>query len=189
MCRYIYSLAACGHEFGAGMEKCEKYLAWEAEPDSKDTSSQCRNPSPEPHDMQTYEGDCYMCKQEFEMGQNLRMEDRREEAILIKRDMDEAILAAGGAYTGKQRYEILKRFEHNNQAFEVMFENAERELQSAKEELTRVRREADSAKKEVAEWKERYAHLLLDKKTRATMGEGGEVSLLRQRSLDFGTQA
>ncbi|TGO49879.1 hypothetical protein BCON_0197g00110 [Botryotinia convoluta] len=102
MCRTIYSLAACGHEFGAGLERCGKYLAWEAEPGQKDASPECSIPGPKPYDVQTYEGDCYDCKRECEMGQNLRMEDRREEAILIKRDVGKAILAAGDAYTGKQ---------------------------------------------------------------------------------------
>ncbi|TGO26380.1 hypothetical protein BPAE_0061g00520 [Botrytis paeoniae] len=189
MCCLIYSLAACGHEFGAGLKKCEEYLVWEAKPNPKNPSLECVTPGPKPYDVQTYEGDCHDCKREFEMGRNLRMEDCREEAILIKRNMNKAILAAGGAYTGKQRYEILKRFELYNQAIEMMFEDAEREIQSAQEELTRVQGEADGAKKEAAEWKDKHARLLSEMEEPATMSDGSEISLLRQLSLNFGTQA
>ncbi|TGO13130.1 hypothetical protein BTUL_0076g00300 [Botrytis tulipae] len=60
----------------------------------------------------------------------------------------------------------------------MMFEDAEHEFQGTQSVLNRVQGEAESAKKEVAEWKERYAQLLLDKKTRATMGEAALILLL-----------
>ncbi|TGO35238.1 hypothetical protein BHYA_0165g00100 [Botrytis hyacinthi] len=176
MYRLIYRLAFCGHEFITGRQKYEKYLAWEAESSRRSAAPPARSPpEADPHDVQIFDYDCYECKPTFDNRFGMDMVERREEASPIKRDMDKAILAAGGAYTGKQRYEILKRFEDYNHALEMMFEDAEHELQGTQNVANRVQGEAESAKKEVAEWKERYAQLLLDKKTHATMGEGSEA--------------
>ncbi|KAF5877217.1 uncharacterized protein Bfra_001582 [Botrytis fragariae] len=160
MCRFIYSLAACGHGFITGKQKREQHLAWEAESSRGSAPPPaCSTPEADLHDVQTYEGNCYDGKQKFSKNFGLDMVELREEAILIKRDMNKAILAADDVYTGKQRYEILKRFELYNQAFEMMFEDAEHALQSAQEGLIRVQGEVDGAKKEAAEWK-KYARLL-----------------------------
>ncbi|TGO72698.1 hypothetical protein BELL_0427g00100 [Botrytis elliptica] len=159
MCRSIYSLAFCGHEFISGKQKCESYLAWEAAWDQKSAPPPvCSTPEADPHDVKTFDYNCYECKPKFNTFR-LDMVERRDDASLIRRDMDKAIVAAGGAYTGKQRYEMLKRFEDYNHAIEMMFEDVEHEFHGTHNVLDRVRGEAESAKKEVAEWKERVARL------------------------------